>query len=264
MFRRARTGNETNTSSDCSPARFSVQLSEEDTNDPMHLRSKSFLIFWMAVSAGVTNGFAAGDLNATMAKLDAAATRFKSATADFQFDSVQTDPIPDTEIQKGTAYYQRKGNTFQMAVHIVEVNGRKVPKEYVFADGKLRLFEPLIDQVTTLAKASQYEGYVLLGFGASGKELADKWDLTDEDPETINGVNTEKLELVAKDPKVRKNLPKVTIWLDLERAVSLKQVFDEGQGQSRTCTYSNIKINESLPGDAFTIKTDSKTQYINR
>ena len=126
------------------------------------------------------------------------------------------------------------------------------------------LVEPLIDQVTTLTSASQYEGYLMLGFGASGKELAEKWDITDAGPETINGVKTEKLDLVAKDPTVRKNLPKVTIWVDLDRGVSLKQVFDEGQGQSRTCTYSNIKINESLPGDAFTIKTDSKTQYINR
>jgi outer membrane lipoprotein-sorting protein len=230
----------------------------------MHSRSRAFLILWVAVSAGITNGFAASDLNATMTKLDAAAARFKSAAADVEFDSIQTDPIPDTEVQKGTAYYQRKGNNFEMAVHIAEVNSRKVPKVYVFADGKLRLFEPLIDQVTTLSKASQYEGYVLLGFGASGKELADKWDITDDGPETVNGTKTEKLELVAKDPKVRKNLPKVTIWLDLDRGVSLKQVFDEGQGQSRTCTYSDIKINQSLPGDAFTIKTDSKTQYINR
>lgn len=229
----------------------------------MHLRSKFFLIFWLAVSAGIP-ALAAGDLNATMAKLDAASAHFKSATADGQFDSVQTDPVPDTEVQKGTAYYQRKGTTFQMAVHISEVNSRKVPKVYLFADGKLRLFEQLIDQVTTVSKASQYEGYVLLGFGASGKELADKWDITDDGPEIINGTKTEKLELVAKDPTVRKNLIKVTIWLDLDRAVSLKQVFDFGQGQTRTCTYSNIRINTSQPGDAYTIKTDSKTQYINR
>ena len=213
---------------------------------------------------GGTSAFATGDLNATLAKLDAAAAKFKSTSADFQFDSVITDPIPDTEVQKGTAYYQRKGNTFQMSAHIREVNGKKVPKIYVISGGTLRLDEPLINQVTTLSKISQYEGYLMLGFGASGKDLADKWEITDDGPETINGTNTEKLELVAKDPKVKKNLPKVIVWIDLDRGVSLKQYFDEGQGQSRTCTYSNIKINESLPGDAFTFKTDSKTQYVNR
>jgi outer membrane lipoprotein-sorting protein len=222
------------------------------------------ICFGLGLVVSATSAFAAGDLNATLAKLDAAAAKFKSTSAEFQFDSVLTDPIPDTEVQKGTAYYQRKGNGFQMAAHIREVNGRKVPKTFVYADGKLKLDEPLINQVTTLSSVSQYEGYLMLGFGASGKDLADKWNITDDGTEAIDGVQTEKLELVPKDPKVLKNLPKVIVWLDVDRGVSLKQYFDQGQGQSRTCNYSNIKINESLPGDAFTFKTDSKTQYINR
>ena len=80
----------------------------------------------------------------------------------------------------------------------------------------------------------------------------------------IDGVKTEKLELVAKDPDILKIFPKVTIWVDPEHAVSLKQVFDEGQGQSRICHYFNIKVNQPLPADAFAIKTDSKTQFVNR
>jgi outer membrane lipoprotein-sorting protein len=226
--------------------------------------ARFFVFLGLGVVLSGTRAFAAGDLKATLAKLDAAAAKFKSASADFEFQSVLTDPIPDTEVQKGSAYYQRKGNTFQMAAHIREVNGQKVPKVYVYSEGKLKLDEPLVNQVTTLSSVSQYEGYLMLGFGASGKDLADKWDITDDGSETINGVKTEKLELVAKDPKVKKNLPKVIIWIDLDRGVSLKQYFDESQGQSRTCNYSNIKINEPLPGDAFTFKTDSKTQYINR
>jgi outer membrane lipoprotein-sorting protein len=230
----------------------------------MTMRSKFFLLFCVGLLLSATRAFAAGDLKATLAKLDAAAARFKTAEADFVFESVQTEPILDTETQNGVAYYERKGDSFEMAAHIHEENGRKVPKVYVYADGKLRLDEPLINQVTTITKAGQYEGYVMLGFGASGKELSEKWDITDDGPETVNGVKTEKLELMAKDPKVRKNLPKVIIWVDLDRGVSVKQYFDEGQGQSRTATYSNIKVNQHLPGDAFKIKTNSKTQYINR
>lgn len=230
----------------------------------MRLQSKLWLIFSFGILLAAPGAFAAGDLKATLAKLDAAAARFKSTATDFEFDSVQTDPIPDTEVQKGTAYYQRKTGSFEMAAHIREVNGKKAPKVYVYSSGKLKLYEPMINQVTTLAKVSQYESYLMLGFGAGGKDLADKWDITDDGTEAVNGVTTEKLELIAKDPTVRKNLPKVIVWIDLDRGVSLKQYFDEGQGQSRTCLYTNIKINESLPGDAFTFKTDSKTQYINR
>ena len=229
------------------------------------MRARSFfVIFWTGLLLGSTPAWAAGDLKSALAKLDQAAARFKTAEANFVAEAVQTDPIPDSETQKGVTYYERNGNSFQMAAHIAEVNGKKVPKVYVYSGGKLRLDEPLIDQVTTITKAGQYESYVMMGFGASGKELADKWDITDDGPETVNGVKTEKLELVAKDPEVRKNLLKVIIWVDLDRGVSIKVYFDEGQGQSRTATYSDIKINASLPRDAFTIKTDSKTQYINR
>ena len=205
----------------------------------------------------------AQDLKTVLSKLDAAAANFHSTSADFQFDSVQTDPVPDKSTQKGTVYYERKGNNFQMAAHISEENGKPIPKIYKYAKGEFQLYEKIPDQVTTY-KNDKVGGYLLLGFGASGKQLQDKWDITYAGQETLDGVKTDKLELVAKDPAVRKNLPKVTVWMDTARGVSLKQVFDEGQGQSRVCVYFNFKLNQSLPSDAFTFKTDSKTQYVNR
>jgi len=91
----------------------------------------------------------------------------------------------------------------------------------------------------------------MLGFGASGHELAEKWTIKYLGTEVIDGIKTDKLELVAKDPAVRKTIPKVTIWLDTLRAVSLKQIFDEGEGQSRVCYYTNIKVNQPLLKGAF-------------
>ena len=208
--------------------------------------------------------FAADDLNSVLRKLDEAAANFHSATANFEFDTVQTDPVPDTDVQKGTVYYDRKGSAFQMGVHINEVNGKPVPKVMVVSGGVFKMYEKLPNQVTTSNKVSKYESYLVLGLGASGKDLEQKWNMTYLGSETIGGVKTEKLELIAKDPQVLKLFPKVTIWVDPARGVSLKQVFDQGQGQSRTCTYSNIKVNQSLPGDAFAFKTDGKTQFINR
>jgi outer membrane lipoprotein-sorting protein len=197
-------------------------------------------------------------------RLDEAAKNFHSTSADFQFDSVETDPIYDKDIQRGTVYYERKGSTFQMAAHINEHNGKPSPKIYSYAGGLFRLFEIGLNQVTTYKKASQFESYVMLGFGASGRELADKWEIKYMGPETLSGVKTEKLELFAKDPAVRKIFPKVTIWVDPERGVSLKQVFDEGPGQYRVCVYFGFKVNQPLPTDAFILKTDKKTAYVNR
>lgn len=212
----------------------------------------------------VPTTFAADNLQVTLAKLDQAAAKFHSASADFEFDTNQTDPVPDTDVLKGATYYERSGTRFQMAAHIKTENNRDTVKTYTFSSGVLKLYEPGINQVTTIGQASKFTDYIMLGFGASGRELADKWDITDLGPETVEGVPAEKLELVAKDATVRKNFPKVTIWMDLSRAVSVKHVWDQGQGRSRVNTFSNIKVNQSLPADAFTFKTDKKTQFVNR
>jgi outer membrane lipoprotein-sorting protein len=234
----------------------------------MHLRSK--LVFAASVALALVAARAAyaalqDDLDSVLRRLDAAAANFHSTSADFEFDAVQTDPVYDKDVQKGTVYYKRNGKAFQMAAHIREENGKPVPKDLTYSGGKVTLYEKLTDQVH-VRDAAKYESYLLLGFGASGKELADKWEIKYLGSETLNdgkiAIATEKLELLAKDPDVRKLIPKVTIWVDPARAVSLKQVFDMGQGQSRTCLYYNIKLNTVIPNSDFTIKTDSQTQII--
>jgi len=208
--------------------------------------------------------FAADDLEKVLHRLDVAAANFHSTAADFQFDSVQTDPIPDKDVQKGTVYYERKGSAFQMAAHIREMNGKPSPKVYSYSNGVFKLYETQANQVTTFSKLSKYESYLMLGFGASGKDLEQKWDIKYLGSEVLNGVKTEKLELVPKDPAVKKNIPQATIWMDTERGVSLKQVFEEGAGAYRVCVYFNFKMNQPLPADAFTFKTNSQTQFVNR
>lgn len=197
-------------------------------------------------------------------KLDASAANFHATSADFQFDTVMTEPIPEKDVQKGTVYYERKGSAFKMAAHIREINGKVVPKIYSYSGGVLKFYEKLINQVTVFSKSNKFESYLMLGFGASGKELEEKWNVKYMGEETVSGVKTDKLELIAKDPSVRKNIPKVILWIDPDRGISLKQHFDEGSGTYRDCYYSNFKINQSLPSDAFAIKTDSKTVTVNR
>ena len=208
--------------------------------------------------------FAADDLKSVLLQLNAAAARFHSVSANLEAVNEQTEPIPTQDVQNGTIYFQRKGKDFEVGIHLDKENGKPVPKIIAIKGGVGAMYEKLTDQVTTSKRLSKYEGYFALGFGASGNDLEEKWTITYRESEVMNGVKVAKLDLIAKDPDVLKVFRKVTIWIDPERGVSLKQFFDEGQGQSRTVTYSNIKLNQSLPGDAFTFKTDSKTQFVNR
>jgi hypothetical protein len=202
---------------------------------------------WLPVSAA-----RADDLAGVLQRLDAAAKDFHTTAAHVEFKTIQTEPVPDTDIQQGTAYYQRSGTTFQMAGHITEHNSHPSDKTYILSHGVLRISETGKEaDAKTITQASKYEGYLMLGFGASGSQLAEKWDIKYLGTEKIDGIVTDKLELVAKDPAVRKNITKVTVWMDTARAVSLKVIFDEGEGQSWVCHYTNIKVNQPLPGNAF-------------
>lgn len=230
----------------------------------MQFRKQALFVITVALICAPGNRLRAQDLNSVLAKLDTAAAKFHSSSAEIEYDIVVTDPVPDTDVQKGSIYYERKGSGFESGVHINEINGKSVPKIIVFVGGTLKMYDKLPDQLTTFKDAGQYQSYLALGFGASGKDLVEKFNVKYLGSETVGGVNAEKLELVAKDPRILKYFPKITIWVDPARAVSLKQVFDEGQGQSRTGIFSHIQINQPLPADAFTFKTDSKTQIINR
>lgn len=206
--------------------------------------------------------FAADDLQTVLHKLDVASASIHTTSADFEFDTVMTLPIYDKDVQTGNVFYRYNPKHPEAAVHIAEVNGRPVPKILVSAGGVIKLYEKKVNQVTVLNKLSQYQSWLMLGFGASGKELEEKWNIKYLGAEKIDGITTDKLEMVAKDPAVRKYVVKLTLWMDSERGVSVKQVFDQGQGQTRTCRYTNIKVNQELPPDAFTFKTDKKTRFV--
>jgi len=218
----------------------------------MHSRNPLVLLAFVALVILPLRPAQGEDLASVLAKLDAAARDFHTTTANVEFDSIQTDPVPDTDVQKGMAYYQRNGTTFQMAGHINEHNNRPNEKIYIFSHGVFRISDTGKEaDAKAYNQAGKYEGYLMLGFGASGSQLTEKWDIKYLGQENIDGVATDKLELVAKDPAVRKNIVKVTAWMDSTRAVSLKVIFDEGQGQSYVCHYTDIKVNQPLPKNAF-------------
>jgi hypothetical protein len=195
----------------------------------------------------------AEDLAGVLAKLDTAAKNFHTTTASFEFDTIQTDPIPDTDTMTGTAYYERSGSTFEMAAHISRRTRRPPAQRPTFfptASSRVRYRQGKRRQ--DLHAGQQIRELSHAGFGASGNDLEEKWTIKYLGTETIDGIKTDKLELVAKDPTVRKNISKVTIWLDTARAVSLKQVFDEKRRTPMSCHYTSIKVNQGpLPSGAF-------------
>jgi outer membrane lipoprotein-sorting protein len=218
----------------------------------MHLRTGLVWGAFLAVASLTASTARAQDLAHVLQKLDAAAEGFQTTSARVQFDTIQTYPVPDTDVMTGSAYYEHKGNSFRMAAHIARHNNRDAATTYIFSGGVLRVSDTGKERdAKSYSQVAKYESYLMLGFGASGKELEKKWTIKYLGTDRVDGVVTDKLELIARDPQVRKTIPKVTLWMDAGRGISLKQVFDEGDGMTRICHYTNIQVNQSLPKNAF-------------
>jgi len=219
-------------------------------------RVLTWCLFVAVALSSARTAHAADNLTRVLHELDAAALKFRTATGDFEWRTDQTEPIPNTDTQTGTIYLSRTNSAFQMAARVRVVNQMNVPKVLTYSNssGTATLYEKLNDSFRVFKageRQSQLESVLLLGFGMSGQEIGSRWDLSYARTEILTGVLCDVLELVPKDPEMRKSLPRVTIWVDASRAVTLKQIFDQGQGNRRICTYSNLRVNTRLPADAF-------------
>jgi outer membrane lipoprotein-sorting protein len=135
----------------------------------------------------------------------------------------------------------------------------------VYSNGKIEFFQPTINQLTvkdTGSSRSEVETFLVLGFGGRGHDLPKTYDVTFAGNENIEGKNTAKLELVPKSARVRQMFNKIVIWVDPAQDVSLKQQAFEPSGDSRTATYTNIRLNTKVPDDVFKIKTDGATKVV--
>ncbi len=200
------------------------------------------------------------DLKSVLAEMNRAAANFKSAQADFEWDQF-TRVVEEHDIQKGQIYFERNKHGMDAAVKVVSPE----PKQVVFKDGQLSLYQPRIDQVTQYKAGSNrqdVESYMSLGFGASGDDLARNFEVKLDGWEPVDGVRTARLELVPKNQKMKASISKVLLWMDPNRNVSLKQQFFEPSGDYRLTHYTNIKLNSHFSDDVFRLRTTSKTKVV--
>jgi outer membrane lipoprotein-sorting protein len=205
------------------------------------------------------------DLEKVLSQMDAASQKFQSAQADFKWDQL-TAVVQSHEITEGTIAFRRVGSNTEMITHVKTDNGSPAPKEILYKNGELAYYQPTIKQQTIFAAGTnrqQYESFLTLGFGGSGKDLAAQWNINFQGTETIDGTPTAKLDLTPKQKSGNQMFTHITIWIDPVRAISLKQQFFQDSGDTRTAFYSNIQMNQ-VPAAAFAIKAAPGTQTVRK
>jgi len=201
------------------------------------------------------------ELQRVLKQMDQTAANFHTTQAAFVWDQYQR-VVDEIDTQKGVVYFRRNGNEVQMAA---DINDPTSPKYVLFADSKVEVYQPKIDQVTiynTGKDRAAFEGFLVLGFGGSGRDLQKSFEVNYIGNEKVNGVDTAKLELVPKSAKVRNTFAHISLWIDPARGVSVQQQLFEPSGDYRLAKYSDIQLNQKIPDSVFKLKTTGKTKFV--
>ncbi len=199
-------------------------------------------------------------LDDVLKKMDSTAASFRSLEADFVWDQYEK-VVDDHDLEKGTVYYRRTGQDIEMMAEV-----REPDKKFVlYKTGKLQVYQPKVDQVMEYSAGSNrgdIESFLVLGFGGSGQDLKKSFDVTLLGPQTVDGAPTIELQLVPKSEKLRNNISKILLWIDMSRGISVQQQFFQGEGDYRMAKYSAIKMPAKIGNDVFQLKTSKRTQFV--
>ena len=201
-------------------------------------------------------------LDQVLRSMDENAAKFRTAQADFVWTPYNS-VINDTDApDKGKIYFKKVGNEIQMAAIIQPPGDRQV----VFSGGKVQVYQPktrLLDVYDAGAHKDEVETFLVLGFGSSGEELRKSFEINYLGDEKIGNVQTSHLQLSPLAEKVKKSFPRIDLWIDPQRGLSLRQKLYQTGGDYRLADYSNIRLAEKVPDSAFKIKTSGPTKTVN-
>jgi outer membrane lipoprotein-sorting protein len=206
-------------------------------------------------------------LEAALNAMDRAADSFHSAQTDFVWTTYTEQPVPDTDTQSGVMYIRKNGGKIQMAADITKTDPPGAQKYVLYSNEMVQMYEPKLNRVTKYNAANHkeaFESFLVLGFGSRGHGLRDHFEVRYCGTENVQGVDAFRLDLTPKAVDVRNTFDRIVLWIDQNRGVSVQQKFFQPQsvGGYRLALYPNIKLNQSLPGKAFSLPTNSKTTYI--
>lgn len=191
--------------------------------------------------------------------MDANSQKFKSATGDIR-DLAHTAAVGIDDGQDGTIWLKR-GSKGDLKAKI----DFRAPKERtIVIDGEtVQIFYPKMSMVQVYdvgKKRVLIDQFFLLGFGGTGKELANAYDITALPAETISNEPATHLQLIPKSADVLKNIRKVELWLSDKTGYPVQQKLFLPSGDYHQVTYANLKVNPSIPDSSLKLKLPKGVQ----
>src|SRR5580658_5633435 len=197
----------------------------------------------------------ADSLSEVLARMDSAAKNFMAVTADVKRTDY-TAVLDESKESSGTMALRRTKNGNELLVKFSEPD----PYELQLSGHAVKKYSPRANTVEIYDsnKLGIAEKMMLVGFGVSAADLHKDYDIKLVGSENIGSVPTTHIELTPKSADVHKNYAtKIDLWIPDGQANPVREKLTEPSKDFLLSTYSNLKVNPSLPDSAFRLNLPS-------
>jgi len=203
-----------------------------------------------AVPPSPRKGTVPPDLSQILARMDEAAKRLKTLSANLEYTTV-TVLVNDKSIEEGRLFF-RKGKTPEIRIEMQQPESKTI----LFKKNRAEIYLPKINQLQEYnleQKSGLMEEFMLLGFGTEGGELNLKkaYRLKYLKEEDLDGDTTAVIELTPRKEKMASQLTKIQMWVSEDSWLPAQQQFFQPSGDYMIARYKAIKVNLKIPASTF-------------
>lgn len=195
----------------------------------------------------------ASSLDETLARMDRSAAGFRGLTASVKVISY-TALVKETSEESGQiTIFRPKPRDTRMLVEFTQPSARAV----AFQGRKVQMYYPKLEVVREYdlgKQASLVDQYLLLGFGTPGSELKKSYGIKFAGEEMLNGVKTDRLELVPLSGEAAKHVRMIEIWVSQQDGIVVQQKVYQPSRDYMLFSYSDMKLNPALTENSVRLK----------
>lgn len=197
---------------------------------------------------------AADSPSGVLARMDKAASEFKSMTAQVTYIT-HTDVLNENDTETGNMTLKKvQAGEVQGLVDFTAPDRKTI----TFEKRRIQEYLPKLKtvQIFDLAKhGEQVDKFIMIGFGTSGTELAKDYDVTVLGMENWKGQPAIHLQLLPKAGDAKQYVKSIELWIPQQGdPYPLHEKILEPSGDYRLVTYTDLKINPPLAADALKLK----------
>jgi outer membrane lipoprotein-sorting protein len=213
----------------------------------------------LSIALNVAQGQSTAEL---LSRLDQAARSFTGATANIRV-TTHTAVINEDETEMGTMVVKRySSNEMRFLINFTGQDAHEV----ALHGQTLQIYYPKLNTIHEydIGKYKELaQELILLGFGMPGRELAANYEISNLGTERVESQESTHLQLTPRAAEVLKQLSRVDLWISLKTNCPVQQKFYALGGDYRLVTYSDVKVNPTLPASALDLPRSAKRERMN-